>query len=161
MLTVVALLLLVIPAPGFSAKMDMPMRGGGDRPGHMMDMGDMDNMHDMMAMCMRQADKMGLTDVQIEKIKPIHNEILKKHARFEADVKIAKIELSEIMDVKDFDLAKAVSATEKIGAIKAAYRVEMLKAMKEMRTVLTDDQFKKMKRMMFIKPDLKKQRPRK
>ena len=53
----------------------------------------------------------------------------------------------EIMEVKDFDLEKASAAVKKITEIKTAHHLEMLKAMKEMRTALTDEQFKKMKRM--------------
>jgi len=101
---------------------------------------------------------MGLTDDQIMKIKPLHHEMEKKQARFKADLKIAKIELMEIMEVKNFDMDKAGYAVKKIGAIKTANQMEMLKAMKEMRTILTDEQFKKMKKIMFIKMGEKNQR---
>jgi Spy/CpxP family protein refolding chaperone len=94
---------------------------------------------------------MGLTDDQIMKMKPLHSEMQKKHARFKADLKIAEIELREIMEVKDFDLEKAGSAVMKIAEIKKAHHLEMLKAMKEMRTILTDEQFTKMKKMMSMK----------
>jgi Spy/CpxP family protein refolding chaperone len=99
---------------------------------------------------------MGLTDDQIMKMKPIHSEVQKKQARFKADLKIAEIELMEIMEVKDFDLEKAISAVKKIEEIKTAHHLEMLKAMKEMRTILTDEQFKKMKEMMPMKMGEKK-----
>ena len=62
----------------------------------------------------------------------------------------------EIMEVKDFDLEKAGSAVKKIADIKTAHHLEMLKAMKEMRTILTDEQFKKMKKMMPMKRGEKK-----
>jgi Spy/CpxP family protein refolding chaperone len=62
----------------------------------------------------------------------------------------------EIMDVKDFDLEKAISADKKIAEIKTAHNLEMLKAMKEMRTILTDEQFKKMKKMMSMETGKKK-----
>jgi len=62
----------------------------------------------------------------------------------------------EIMEVKDFDLEKAGAAVKKIADLKTAHHLEMLKAMKEMRTMLTDDQFKKMQTMMSMKKDVKK-----
>jgi Spy/CpxP family protein refolding chaperone len=80
----------------------------------------------------------------------------KKQARFKADQKIAEIELREIMEVKDFDLEKAGSAVRKIADIKTFHHLEMLKAMKEMRTNLTDEQFMKMKKMMPMKMSEKK-----
>nr|WP_281412912.1 Spy/CpxP family protein refolding chaperone [Geobacter grbiciae] len=100
---------------------------------------------------------MGLTDDQVMKLKPIHREMQKKHARFKADLKIAEIELMEIMEVKDFDLEKASSAVKKIEGIKTAHHLEMLQAMKEVRSTLTDEQFKKMKTMMMsMQPGEKK-----
>jgi Spy/CpxP family protein refolding chaperone len=141
------LLTVVFAVPAFSQMTDMPMKGHGQ----MMEMGNMDKMGDMMGMCIEHADKMGLTDDQITKMKPIHREMQKKQARFKADQKIAEIELMEIMDVKDFDLEKANAAVKKIADIRTAYHLEMLKAMKEMRTILTDEQFQKMKKMMPMK----------
>ena len=89
-------------------------------------------------------------------MRPLHREMQKKQVRFKADRKIAEIELMEIMEVKDFDLEKAGSAVKKIAEIKTAHHLEMLKAMKEMRTILTDEQFKKMEKMMPMKAGEKK-----
>jgi Spy/CpxP family protein refolding chaperone len=127
------------------------MKPHGEGHGRMMEMGTMDKMGDMMGMCMQHADMMGLTDDQISKMKPMHSEMQKKQARFQADLKIAEIELMDIMEVKDFDLEKATAAVKKIADIKTAHHLEMLNAMKEMRTMLTDEQFKKMKMMMPMK----------
>jgi Spy/CpxP family protein refolding chaperone len=143
---VFALLLTVVFAvPAFS-QMDMPMRGHGVGHGQMMEMDNMDMMGGDM-MCMEQADKMGLTDDQMMEMKPLHREMHKKQIRSKADLKIAEIELREIMDVKDFDLDKASSAVKKIEDIKTARHLEMLKAMKDMRAILTDEQFKKMNKI--------------
>jgi Spy/CpxP family protein refolding chaperone len=151
-----ALLAFSVPGPAFSQVKDMHMKGHGEGHGQMMGMGNMDRMGDMMGMCIAHAEKMGLTDDQIMKMKPLHSEMQKKQARFQADRKIAEIELREIMEVKDFDLEKANAAVKKIEEIKTAHHLEMLKAMKEMRTNLTDEQFKKMKKMMSMKMGAKK-----
>lgn len=111
----------------------------------------------MTDMYLRNADKIGLTDEQIKNIMPIHHEMNKKQARFKADVKIAAIELIEIMEVKDFDTEKANAAIKKIADIKIAYSLDMLKSMKEVRTILTDEQFQKIKKMLLNKKDWKKQ----
>ena len=152
----VALMAFSFPVPAFSQMKDMPMKGHGEGHGPMMEMGTMEKMGDMMGMCMQHADMMGLTDDQISKMKPMHSEMQKKKARFKADLKIAEIELREIMEVKDFDLEKANAAVKKIEDIKLAHHLEMLKAMKEMRTNLTEEQFKKMMKMMPMKMDEKK-----
>lgn len=110
----------------------------------------------MMGICIEQADKIGLTDDQLTKMKPAHREMQKKQARYRADLKIAELELMEIMEVKDFDLENASAAVKKIADIKTAHHLEMLQSMKEVRGMLTDDQFKKMKKIMPMQAGVKK-----
>lgn len=151
MVTVVLSLALSVPFSAFSEMMDMPMMEHRGGHGPMMDMDQMEKTDEMMGMCMDHAENLGLTDEQIMKMKPSHSEMQKKQARFKADVKIAEIELKDILEVKNFDLEKGRSAVKKIGEIKTAHQLEMLKAMKEMRTILTDEQFAQMKKMMAMK----------
>ena len=148
------LLTVVFAVPAFS-QMDMPMKGHGGGHGPMMEMDHMDMMGGDM-MCIEHAHEMGLTDDQMMKMKPLHREMQKKQIRSKADLKIAEIELMEVMEVKDFDLDKATSAVKKIEDIKTARHLEMLKAMKDMRTILTDDQFKNMHKMCMMKMGEKK-----
>jgi Spy/CpxP family protein refolding chaperone len=146
MMVAAVALLMTVPMPSFSQMKDMSMNEHREGHGQMMEMGNMDKMGDMM----------GLTDDQIMKMKPMHRELQKKQARFKADLKIAEIELMEIMEVKNFNMEKASSAVKKIAQIRTANHLEMLKAMKEMRAILTDEQFKNMKNMMSMKTCEKK-----
>jgi Spy/CpxP family protein refolding chaperone len=146
MVVVVALLAFSMPAPAFSQMMDMPMKEQKAGPGQMMKM---DKMGDMMGMCLENAEKIGLTDDQLMKMKAIHRAMQKKQAQFKADLKIAKIDLMEIMEVKDFNLDKANSAVKKMADIKTAHELEKLKSKQEMHKMLTEEQFKKMKKMMM------------
>ncbi len=145
----------VLASPAFAQMKDMPAGGnmGHHGPGSEtcdtcgMD-GPADMMGGMMGKCLQYADKLGLTDDQINRIKPIHREMQKKQARFKADLKIARIDMREIMEVKDFDLDKATAQAKKIEELRTAHHLDMLKSMKEVRTILTDEQFAKMKKMM-------------
>ena len=157
---VLVLLAFGAPAPAYSQTKDVSMMEHGGGHGQMMGLGPMDRMGDMTAMCIDHADKMGLTDDQIMKIKPAHNRMLKKQAQFRADLTIAEIEFMEIMEVKDFDKDKASSAVKKIADIKTSHQLEMLKDMKEIRANLTDEQFKKMKKMMPMEMGKKKRQIR-
>ena len=152
MMAAIALLVVSAPVPALSQMMDMPMKEQREGLGQMMEMGNRDKMGDMMDMCIEHAEKMGLSDDQITKMKPLHSEMQKKNAQFKADLKIAEIELMDIMDVKDFDLEKASSGVNKVAEIKKARQLEMVKAMKKIRALLTDEQFKKMKKMMPLCP---------
>jgi Spy/CpxP family protein refolding chaperone len=145
-----ALLAVGLTVPAF-ANMDMNEHKGSH--GHAMEMcsmckmDGMDDMGGMMDKCLAHAAKIGLTEDQTNKIKPIHREMEKNQVRFKADLKIAQIELKEIMEVKDFDLAKATAQVKKIGDLKTMHHIEMLKFMKDVRSILTDEQFKKMHMM--------------
>ena len=143
------LLTVVFAVPAFSEMNDMSMQSHGEGQGQMMAMGSMEMGGDMMFM--EHANKMGLTDEQMEKMKPLHTEMQKKQIRSKADLKIAEIELMEIMEVKDFDLDRATAAVKKIEDIKTAQHLGMLKAMKDMRAILTDEQFKNMQKMCMMK----------
>jgi Spy/CpxP family protein refolding chaperone len=156
LLAALALVVLSVPVPAFSETMDMSMKEHRESHGHMMDAGHMDKMGDMMGMCSEHAEMMGLSDAQISKMKPAEREMQKKQARYKADIKIAEIELMEIMEVKDFDLEKANAAAKKVGDIKTAHHLEMIKAMKDMRAMITDEQFNKMKKLMPMKHGNKK-----
>lgn len=156
MLATGAMLMLSAPVPSYSQMMDMPMNEYRGGYGQMIGMVNMDRMDVMPGICIEQADKIGLSDGQISKIRPIHREMQKIQARFKADLRIAEIELMEIMEVKDFDLEKASAGVKKISDIKTAYHLEMLKNMKEIRTILTGEQYEKLRSLMPMKTGSKK-----
>jgi Spy/CpxP family protein refolding chaperone len=60
-------------------------------------------------------------------------------------LKLARIELREVTEAKDFDLEKANAAVQKISDIKRDQHLEILKSLKDVRTILTDEQFKKIR----------------
>ncbi|MBU5638963.1 hypothetical protein KOM00_19775 [Geomonas sp. Red69] len=155
LLATVALMALSI-STAFAQMKHMPMDDQGPGYGRMMEPG---KMGDMTAMCLEHAEKLGLTDDQTMKMKPLHREMQKKQARFMADLKIAEIELAEIMEVKDFDLEKATSAVKKIEGIKTSHHLEMLSAMKQMRAILTDQQFKEIMKMAPMKMKMGEGKP--
>ena len=146
-----ALIALNMPITAFAEMKEMSIKEHREGHGPMMEMAHMAKMGEMMDMCVEHSEMLGLSDAQINKMKPVHRDMQKKQARFEADVKIAEIELSEIMEVKDFDLVKATAAVKKIADFKTNQQLELLKAMKDVRAIWTEEQFNKMKKMMPMK----------
>lgn len=122
-------------------------KGMGMQMGMGMGLGSMEKMDEFMGLCLQHADEIGLSKEQIAKMKPTHLEMKKKQIRFQADLKIAELELLEVMEVRDFELEKATAAVKKIADLKTAHILEMLPKMKEMRGMLTDDQFEKLRAM--------------
>ncbi|MDD5711303.1 MAG: hypothetical protein PHY31_00945 [Smithellaceae bacterium] len=147
------ILSIFFTAPAMAQMMDMPMMGqtgqGGGRE-QMMDMGGMSMMGNMEETCIQKAQELGLSADQIDKIMAIHREMEKAAVKSWADMKIAQIDLREIMAVKDFDLDKAGAAVKKIADIRTSHQLDMLKFKKDIRAILTDDQFKKMQEMMYM-----------
>jgi len=149
---------VLLALPAFAQMKDMPMEHKA--PGHV-HMCNMDGTGDMMGgmaggmmgNCLQHAKELGLTDDQVSKLTPIHREMQKKMIRSRGDLEIARIELKEIMDVKDFDLEKATAQVKKIEDIRTNKHLDMLKSMKEVRSILTDEQFKKMKKLMPMMMD--------
>ncbi len=139
------LLTVVFALPALAQTGEMSMKEQREENGQMMGLCGTDDVVIMMGMCIENTEFMGFTNDQIMKLKHIQIEMLKKQAQFKADLQIAEIELLEFMEVKDFDMVKANSAVKKIVEIKTAHYLEMLKTTKEMRAVLTKEQFKKMK----------------
>jgi len=144
-------LVAILASPAFA---QMPMHEHMEDHGPMMEMGPMDRMGDMMGMCLDNADKIGLTEEQVNKVTPLHREMKKNQVRYKADIKLAEMDLMEIMEVKDFDLEKATAASKKIADTKSAYHTDMLKLMKEVRSILTEEQFKKLQKMKHSKRDM-------
>jgi Spy/CpxP family protein refolding chaperone len=133
--------------PAWAGDMEMPMHEHMGGRGPIMESGSMDRMGEMMGMCLEHAQELGLTDEQVKKITPIHREMKKLLIRFNADLKLAEMERMETMEVKDFDLDKAIAEDKKIAGMKTAHHADMLKMMKQVRTLLTDEQFRKIKEM--------------
>ncbi len=120
-----------------------------------MDMNNMVNLDDMIGTCIDQADKMGLTDDQVIKMKPIHRETQKRLARYNTDLKIAENLFMKIMEVKNFDIKKANEVVKKVAELQTIHQFELLKTIKQIRTSLTAEQFERMKMMMSMKTDKK------
>lgn len=148
---VLFLVVLAVPATSFCEMRNTHGKEHMSGQGHMMSaMGSMERMDAMMGTCFEHAEKIGLSADQLAKLKPIHHAMKIKQVRFKADQKIADIELMAIMEVKDFNLEKAIATVIKSDELQAAHHLDMLKAMKDMRTVLTDEQFNTMKKEMTM-----------
>ncbi|BCS52707.1 Spy/CpxP family protein refolding chaperone [Geobacter sp. SVR] len=151
MKTILAVLFaLVLALPAFAQMHGSPGKEHAPGQGHMEQVGPMDGMGgDMMEMCLEHADDLGLNPEQVRKINAIHREMKKKQIRFKADWKLAEMDLKEILEVRDFDMKRAMAAVQKISDLKTSHRLDMLKSVKDLRLTLTDEQFQEMRKMMM------------
>jgi Spy/CpxP family protein refolding chaperone len=90
-------------------------------------------------------DRLGLTDEQAEKFAKVRSDYRKETIKKQADLQVAGVELSELMNAKKVDLAQVEKKLRQIESLKtdlAMYRIKTLFKTKEF---LSDEQFEKLK----------------
>jgi Spy/CpxP family protein refolding chaperone len=136
---------------GFSeALMCDKCRGaGGPEMGHEMGMrGEHPGgRHPMMEMLM----SLGLDDAQKDVIKTLHLKCKKEAIRKNADLKIAEIELREILGKETVDMTAAEAKIKEIEGIKANLRILHVKNREEIKSKLTPEQKKKLSSLMEMR----------
>lgn len=93
--------------------------------------------------------KLGLNDQQKAAIRAIHFRTMKEMVQKKADIKVAKIELREILTKDPVDMAAAEAAVKKIENLRAEKTMMHIKAMEEIKSNLNADQKKQFTEMMM------------
>lgn len=92
--------------------------------------------------------KLGLDEKQKEAVRAIHLQTKKTMIKKAADIKVAKIELQEILSKDPVDLAAAEAAVKKIENQRTEMKMMRIKAMEEVKSNLNPEQRKKFSEMM-------------
>ena len=88
-------------------------------------------------------DELGLSDQQISDLESIHSSLRKDEIRVEADLRIAEVELDELLRAEKVDLSKVKPKLEQIGKLQANLKFLHIKAREDGRKVLTQEQLRK------------------
>lgn len=94
---------------------------------------------------MSSAEKLSLSDDQLEKLKKAHDELKKKLIRAEADIEVLKIDLDASLKEHKIDVAKVNGLLDKKYDAKKALAKALVQGMADAKGVLSDDQYKKAK----------------
>lgn len=92
-------------------------------------------------------EQIGLTDAQVEKLKSLRSNTMKAQIRAEADIKILRLELDDLLDQDKPDLKKIDAKIDEIGKKETEMKKMMIHAMLDGKAVLTDEQLAKLKKM--------------
>lgn len=84
-----------------------------------------------------------LTPDQTAKLKPIHAEYRKATIRKSAEIKVANLELEELLDAKKIDFAKVEKQAKAVEALKTDLLLYRIKTLQKIQGVLTAEQFEK------------------
>ncbi len=101
--------------------------------------------------------KLGLDKKQMEAVREIHLATMKEVIKKKADIKIAKIELMEILSKDPVDMTAAESAVKKIEGLKTEMKMTLIKSMVEIKSNLNAEQkekFSSMMRHMMMKREM-------
>jgi len=101
--------------------------------------------------------KLGLDKKQMAAVREIHLNTMKDVIKKKADIKIAKIELMEILSKDPVDMTAAESAVKKIEGLKTEMKMTLIKSMVEIKSNLNAEQkekFSSMMRHMMMKREM-------
>src|SRR5208337_4658531 len=84
--------------------------------------------------------KLGLDKKQMEAVHEIHLKTMKAVIQKKADIKVAKIELMEILSKDPVDMTAAETAVKKLEGLKTEMKMMHIKAMEERKSNLNAEQ---------------------
>ena len=97
---------------------------------------------------------LGLNEKQKVEVREIRNRVIKEMIKKRADVRIAGIEMKELIDKDPVDMKAVEAKLKQIEALKTEMQVSLIRAIEEAKSKLTPEQRKKFKEMLEIAPDM-------
>ncbi len=101
--------------------------------------------------------RLGLDKKQMEAVREIHLNTMKETIKKKADIKIAKIDLMEILTKDPVDMTAAETAVKKLEGLKTDLKMTLIKSMVEIKSKLNPEQrkeFSSMIRHMMMKREM-------
>jgi|GEM_PF-1786868 len=92
--------------------------------------------------------KLGLDKKQMEAVQEIHLRTMKETIKKKADIKVAKLDLFEILSKDPVDMTAAETAVKKLEGLKTEMKMMHIKAMEEVKSNLNAEQKKEFSAMM-------------
>ncbi len=113
------------------------MMHGGHHAGHMMDDDNMGHGN-----VLSQADKLGLSTEQVDKLNSLHVAEQKDLIRSSADADVVRLELSNLLSSTNWTMQDAEPLVQKLNKIEENMQLRHLQALHEARQILTADQLR-------------------
>ncbi len=97
----------------------------------------------------RFKEKLKLSDEQYEKMKGVRSNYRKDMIKRKADLKIAEIELWELIDSEDLNIGKIEKKLKQVEGFKTEMMLSRIKTLGETKKVLSKEQYEKFRKMGF------------
>jgi Spy/CpxP family protein refolding chaperone len=94
-------------------------------------------------------DRLKLNDDQVSKLRKIRTDYQKEMIKRHASMQIAEMDLWEIIDNKNLDMAKAEKKVKELEGMKSDLMMYRIKALQDTRKFLTDEQYEQFRELGF------------
>lgn len=136
-LLALSLVLSAAPSPAHQGPGEMGMMGGmspGRGPGHE---------GPLISLMLDMKDQLGLSLQQVQTLRDLRADFEKEAIQREAEIRVAEVELREILVHERVDLGRAETLVRKIAGLRAELRLARLRTLEKGKAILTPEQLAK------------------
>jgi Spy/CpxP family protein refolding chaperone len=159
---VLSLLLCFVPAFGADEKRTEPRNDGGSRVEELgRDFRNWLNrwwenfggttaqeQQPVISLLLRNREKIGLSEEQVKKLEQLRSDFEKETIRNEADIRIAEIDLNNLLQAPNADMGKIEAKIRDIERLRADLRIARIRAIEKGKALLSADQRKKLQELI-------------
>ncbi len=102
----------------------------------------------VISVLLRNREKLGLSDEQIKKLEQLRSDFEKQTIRNEADVRVAEIDLNNLLQTTPADMAKIEGKIREIERLRADLRIARIRAIDQGKTLLSAEQRKRLQEII-------------
>jgi Spy/CpxP family protein refolding chaperone len=102
----------------------------------------------VISLMLRNRDKLGLSDDQVKKLEQLRSDFEKETVRNDADVRVAEIDLNNLLQAANVDLTKVEAKIRDIERLRADLRIARVRAVEKGKALLTAEQRKKLQEVL-------------
>jgi Spy/CpxP family protein refolding chaperone len=93
-------------------------------------------------------DKLQLSSSQVQTLEKLRNDFRRQSIRLDADLKVAEMDLAQLLDSDSADMGKVESKVREIEKLKGDLRLARLRAIEEGKRILSQEQRVKLKELL-------------
>ena len=102
----------------------------------------------VISLLLRNREKLGLSDDQVKKLEQLRSDFEKETIRNEADIRVAELDLNNLLQAQSADLAKVEAKIREVERLRADLRIARIRAIEKGKALLTAEQRKKLQELL-------------
>jgi Spy/CpxP family protein refolding chaperone len=102
----------------------------------------------VISLMLRNRDRLGLSEDQVKKLEELRSDFEKETIRNDADIRVAEIDLTNLLQAANVDLIKVEGKIRDIERLRADLRIARVRAVERGKALLTAEQRKKLQELL-------------